>query len=266
MYGAGVIVYCHAVTLSHDVAGTGPAVLLLHSTVCDRRMWDPQVSALVGAGYQVVRCDFRGFGATPMPDRPYNNAEDVVALLDELGIERTAVVAASGGGRVALEIAARWPGRVASLGLLCTALAGHEPTAELDAFGDREDALIEAGDIAGATDLNVDAWVGPEADRATRELVRLMQRNAFDVQIAAEEEFGQIKVEPDLSAIKAPTLLVSGDHDFADFRQIAVHLTGVLADARHLELPWAGHLPNLERPDEVNGILVDFLRETYAAS
>ncbi|OAR22748.1 alpha/beta hydrolase [Streptomyces sp. ERV7] len=249
-------------TLSHDVAGSGPAVILLHSTVCDRRMWDAQVPALVGAGYQVVRCDFRGFGASPMPDRPYNNAEDVLALLDTLGIERTALIASSGGGRVALEIAARRPERVTALALLCTALAGHEPSADLMAFGDREDALIEAGDIAGATDLNVDAWVGPDADSATRELVRRMQRNAFDVQLAAEEEFGQVKVETDPATIKAPALLVSGDHDFADFRAIAVHLTGVLADARHLELPWAGHLPNLERPDEVNALLVDFLNRT----
>lgn len=252
-------------TLSHDVAGSGPAVLLLHSTVCDRRMWDPQVPTLVGAGYQVVRCDFRGFGETPMPDRPYNNAEDVVALLDSLGIERTALIGSSGGGRVALEVAARRPERVTSLALLCTALVGHEPSAELRAFGDREDALIEAGDVAGATGLNVDAWVGPAADAAARELVRRMQRNAFDVQLAAEEEFGQIKTEPDLSAITAPTLLVSGDHDFADFRQIAVHLSTLLADARHLELPWAGHLPSLERPDEVNRVLVGFLSETHAA-
>ncbi|MEU4347610.1 alpha/beta hydrolase [Streptomyces sp. NPDC023838] len=252
-------------TLSHDVAGSGPAVLLLHSTVCDRRMWDPQVPALVGAGYQVVRCDLRGFGETPVPDRPYSNADDVIALLDELGIERTALIGSSGGGRVALEIAARRPGRITALALLCTALVGHEPGAELRAFGDREDALIEAGDIAGATDLNVEAWVGPEADGAAREKVRLMQRHAFDVQLAAEEEFGQIRVEADLAAITAPTLLVSGDHDFADFRHIAVHLSGVLTDARHLELPWAGHLPSLERPDKVNPVLVDFLRETHTA-
>ncbi|MFK8909116.1 alpha/beta fold hydrolase [Streptomyces sp. YS-3] len=253
-------------TLSHDVAGSGPAVLLLHSTVCDRRMWEPNVPALVEAGYQVVRCDLRGFGETPVPDRPYNNAADVVALLDTLGIERAALVGASGGGRVALEIAARRPERVTALALLCTALAGHEPGAELRAFGEREDTLIETGDIAGATDLNVDAWLGPEADGAVREQVRRMQRNAFDVQLAATEEFGQIRVETDLASIAAPALLVSGDHDFADFHDIAVHLTGVLADARHLALPWAGHLPSLERPDEVNSLLVGFLREAHAAA
>ncbi|MGC5017336.1 alpha/beta fold hydrolase [Micromonospora sp. DT47] len=249
-------------TLSHDVAGNGPTVVLLHSTACDRRMWDPQLPVLVDAGYRVVRADLRGFGDSPMPDRPWNNAQDVVDLLDELGVADAALVAASGGGRVALEIAARWPDRVTALALLCTALSGHEPSAELRAFGEREDALLEAGDVAGATELNVQTWLGPHADEATREKVRRMQRHAFEVQLAAVEEFPPIRVETDLSAITAPSLLVSGGHDLADFRQIAARLSEQLADARLLELPWAGHLPSVERPDEVNPVLVDFLRET----
>ncbi|WP_319461930.1 alpha/beta hydrolase [Micromonospora sp. RTP1Z1] len=248
--------------LSHDVAGNGPTVVLLHSTACDRRMWDPQLPVLVDAGYRVVRADLRGFGDSPMPNRPWNNAQDVVDLLDELGVADAALVAASGGGRVALEIAARWPDRVTALALLCTALAGHEPSAELRAFGEREDALLEAGDVAGATELNVQTWLGPHADEATREKVRRMQRHAFEVQLAVVEEFPPIRVETDLSAITTPSLLVSGGHDLADFREIAARLSEQLADARHLDLPWAGHLPSLERPDEVNPVLVDFLRET----
>jgi pimeloyl-ACP methyl ester carboxylesterase len=227
-------------TLSHEVTGSGPTVVLLHSTACDRRMWDPQMPVLVNTGYRVVRCDMRGFGQTPMPDQPHNNAQDVMDLLDLLSVEHAALVGASGGGRVALEIAARWPQRVTSLALLCTALAGHEPSAELRAFGEREDALIEAGDIAGATELNVDTWLGHHAD----------------------EDFEPIRAEVDLSAITAPSLLISGSHDLADFRQIAVRLSDQIANARHLELAWAGHLPSLERPDALNPVLIDFLRET----
>jgi pimeloyl-ACP methyl ester carboxylesterase len=248
-------------TLAYDEAGTGPAVVLLHSTACDRRMWDPQMPVLADAGYRVVRCDMRGFGATPVPDRPYNNADDVTDLLDLLGIGDTALIAASGGGRVGLEIAARRPRRVTALALLCTALTGHEPSAELKAFGDREDALLAAGDVAGATDLNVDLWLGPYADEATREKVRVMQRNAFEVQLAAVEEFAPIRRETDLAAITAPSLVISGAHDLADFRQIAVQLTEQLAGARHIELDWAGHLPSLERPDAVNPLLIAFLHE-----
>ncbi|MGW3359259.1 alpha/beta fold hydrolase [Streptomyces bungoensis] len=85
-------------TLSHDVADDGPALVLLHSGVCDRRMWDAQCPALAAAGCRVVRCDFRGFGQTPMTDRPYSNAMDVLKLLDGIGIQRAAVVGVSYGG------------------------------------------------------------------------------------------------------------------------------------------------------------------------
>ncbi|MFC7548122.1 alpha/beta fold hydrolase [Plantactinospora sp. GCM10030261] len=249
-------------TLAHDVVGDGPTVTLLHSTAGDRRMWDPQLPALVDAGWRVLRCDFRGYGETPVPDRPHNDAQDVADLLDRLGVERTALVAASGGGQVAVEFAARWPARVTALALLATALAGHHPGAELRAFGDREDELLAAGDVAGATELNVETWLGPHADEATRDKVRRMQRHAFEVQLAAEEEFEPIRVVTDPATITAPTLLVAGAHDLADFREIAADLSTRIPGARHVELDWAGHLPSLERPDAVTPLLTDFLHPT----
>ncbi|MEU4622920.1 alpha/beta hydrolase [Actinoplanes sp. NPDC023801] len=247
-------------TLAHDVTGSGPAVLLLHSTVCDRRMWDPQVPALADAGYRVVRCDSPGFGDTPVPAGRFDEAGTVAELLDDLGIDLVSVVGASGGGRLAIEFASRWPDRVTALALLCTALRGHEASPELEAFDEREETLLEAGDIAGAVDLNVDLWVGPEADDATRDRVRAMQRHAFEVQIAADNvPYEPVRVEPDPARITAPVLLVSGAHDLPDFRDIAIHLAGQLPRARHMHLDWAGHLPSLERPEEINSLLIDFL-------
>jgi 3-oxoadipate enol-lactonase len=247
------------VTLAHDDLGSGPAALLLHSTVCDRRMWDPQLPALADAGYRTVRCDLRGYGDSPVPDEPYSDAEDVVQLLDTLGIDRVAVVAASGGGKVALEVASRWPSRVSRLVLLCSAMAGHEPSAALREFGEREDALLEAGDVDAATELNVDTWLTSDATEPTRELVRVMQRHAFEVQLAAPD-VAPIRAETDLSAVTAPALVISGALDLVDFRQIAARLAAELPDARHVDLPWAGHLPSLEHPEALNPILVDFLR------
>ncbi|HZM82279.1 MAG TPA: alpha/beta hydrolase [Candidatus Limnocylindrales bacterium] len=243
-----------------DEAGAGPAVVLLHSTAADRRMWDPQMRPLSAAGFRLVRPDFRGYGETPVPDAPYNDTQDMADLLDTLGIRDTAIVAASGGGRVALEFAARWPSRVTSLVLLNTALAGHEPSQALQAFGDREDNLLEAGDIDAATELNVRTWLGPLADEATRAKLFEMQRHAFEVQLAAAEDFPPIRVETDLSAITARALLVSGAHDLPDFREIAATLREILRDAKLIELDWAGHLPSLECPDRINPLLIDFLR------
>jgi pimeloyl-ACP methyl ester carboxylesterase len=248
-------------TLSHDVAGDGPALVLLHSAVCDRRMWDPQWQALLDAGYRVVRCDFRGFGESPMADRPYNNAEDVAELLDTLGISRAALVAASFGGRIALEMAARWPDTVTAMALLCSGSPDHVPSDTLRAFGKHEDELLDSGDIDGAVELNLETFLGPEADQTVRDRVRLMQRHAFDVQLAAAEEFAQVPAEVDLSLITAPCLAVSGGKDLPDFREIAIGLPERLASARHHELAWAGHLPSLERPEVVTDLLTGFLRE-----
>jgi pimeloyl-ACP methyl ester carboxylesterase len=58
------------VMLAYDAAGTGPTAVLLHSAVCDRRMWDPQWPVLAEVGYRVMRCEFRGFGSTPVPAVP----------------------------------------------------------------------------------------------------------------------------------------------------------------------------------------------------
>jgi pimeloyl-ACP methyl ester carboxylesterase len=246
-------------TLAHDVAGDGPAVLLLHSTVVDRRMWDPQVPALVEAGFRAIRCDLSGFGDSPLPTELYNDADDVVAVLSALRVGDFAMVGASGGGRVALEIAARWPARVSALLLLCTAVGGFERGPELRAFGAREDALLEAGDLDGAAELNAVQWLGPEADQQTHAAVRAMQRHVFDVQWGVDDEPEQRSYEYDLEAITARTLLVTGAHDLPDFTRIADDLASVLPAAKRLELPWAGHLPSMERPDLLNPVMLEFL-------
>ncbi|WP_455402908.1 alpha/beta fold hydrolase [Streptomyces bambusae] len=246
--------------ISHDVAGPAgaPAVVLLHSTVCDRRMWEPQWQPLAGAGFRVVRADFRSCGESPAGTEPYSDEGDVLALMDHLGLERAALVGASYGGRVALRVAALRPARVPALALLCAGRPGHVPGPELAAFGAEEDALLEAGDLDGAVALNVRTWLGPSASASVRALVAGMQRELFESSADAPD-VELPEPELDLSAVTARTLAVSGGHDLADFRTIAAELPRLLPDARHIALPWAGHLPSLERPEEVTALLRDFL-------
>ncbi|MCX5228203.1 alpha/beta hydrolase [Streptomyces sp. NPDC006553] len=250
--------------LSHDLAGQGPStVLLLHSGVCDRRMWDGQFHVLAEAGHRVVRCDLRGFGDTPV-DAAHTHADDVRDLLDHLGVERAAVVGSSFGGEVALELAVRHSGHVSALALLASGIPGFAPGDELRAWGDREDELLEAGDLDGAVELNVDTWLGPEAGPEARALVREMQRHAFEVQLAAPEEFHPVTPEVtagDLAGIEVPALVAVGAHDLPDVRAVADDLTRLLPAARRVDLDWAGHLPALERPAETARLLTAFLAE-----
>lgn len=247
--------------LSHDVDGPegAPAVVLLHSSVCDRRMWEPQWGPLVAAGFRVVRPDFRTCGASPAGGDPYSDHGDVRELLDHLGIRRAAVVGASYGGRVALTLAALWPDRVSALALLCPGRPGHRPGAELREFDAAEDALLDAGDLVGAAEFNARYWLGPDATAEVHGLVRDMQLRSFEASLAATESYELPEPEADLSVITAPTLAVGGAHDVADFRAIAAELPALVPGAEHRELPWAGHLPSLERPEEITRLLLEFL-------
>jgi pimeloyl-ACP methyl ester carboxylesterase len=249
--------------MAHDVAGPtdGDLVLLLHAGVADRRMWDGQWAALAER-YRVARPDLRGFGETPMPGGEFSYVDDVAELLLTLGGGPAALVGSSFGGRVALATAAAHPELVRALVLLCAPLPDVARTADVMAFGDREDELLEAGEVDAAVELNVTSWLGPDGDAAAADLVRSMQRRAFDVQLAADElpePPENVWPELDPARVVQPTLVVSGDHDFAWFTQIAEHLATTMPNARHVALPWAGHLPSLERPDETTKLVLDAL-------
>jgi len=249
--------------MAHDVAGNGAPMLLLHSGVCDRRMWEPQWATLT-TSFCVVRPDLRGFGETPLPAERFSFAADIVELLDFLDIERACIAGSSLGGRVALELASSAPERVERLILLCSALRGFPSTPDADAFEAAEEAMFESGDLDGAVELNVRTWLGPEADDATRELVRVMQRRAFEVQVAAEAgpeqpEMTDTPVEP--ANILVPTLVVSGGTDMDQFQAVAAHLAEAIPDAQHVPLDWAGHLPSLERPEAVTKLIAGFCTE-----
>jgi pimeloyl-ACP methyl ester carboxylesterase len=234
--------------LHHRTEGSGPTVVLLHAGVADLRMWDTQVEEL-SADHTVVRCDLRGYGRSqPDPGSDASDAEDVLALLDHLGVDTFALVGASYGGFVALQVASAVPERLEKLVLLDPAAEVAVPDDRLREFWRREGELLEAGDLDGATDLNVATWLGPDAADDHRELLWRMQRNAFDLQTSDDDEDHELPV--DLDRITAPTTVVVGEHDLPFFRDTARILAERLPQAELVELPWAAHLPSLERPFE----------------
>jgi 3-oxoadipate enol-lactonase len=222
-------------------------IVLVHAGVCDARMWDG--FDLPGA----IRHELRGFGQTPMPPAgEFSNADD---LTEALKGEPAALVGASYGGWVCLQVAAASPELVTDLVLLDAALPDHQWSEEIEEFGNQEDALVEQGDLRGAAILNADFWL---ADPEPRERVIEMQERAFELQLQSEAE----GVEPetiDLSAITARTLVVVGELDKADFHAIAERLGREIPDARGAVVDGAGHLPTLERPEPTLRLVREFL-------
>ena len=248
--------------LAHAVSGFGPPVVLLHSGVADRRMWQPQIPALEHR-FRVISPDLRGFGDSPLPPEPYADADDVAELLDHLGVSDAAVVGSSMGGRVALELATRHPDRVNSLVLLCPSYRGVRPSAAAEAFDSAENRLLDAGDVAGAIKLNVDTWLGPEATAGVRDELTAMQRRAFEVQLTAARQDpapAKLEVAVDPSKVAVPTVIVAGRLDLDHFQTVAEALAENIEGAELVQLPWAAHLPSMERPDAVATLLLDVLR------
>jgi 3-oxoadipate enol-lactonase len=104
--------------LPHDELGSGPALVLLHAGVADRSMWADHLRPLADAGYRAVAPELPGFGEVPLPEGKYAPWADVLRTMDELAIERAALVGNSFGADVALRVALVAPDRVSAL-VLC---------------------------------------------------------------------------------------------------------------------------------------------------
>jgi len=119
--------------LPHDEVGTGPAVVLLHAGIADRTMWAEHLDPLAEAGYRVVAVDLPGFGEAPVPPGEQAAWADVLQTMDELSIERAALVGNSFGGAVALRAAFVAPDRVSALVFISSPAPDLEPSPELEA-------------------------------------------------------------------------------------------------------------------------------------
>ncbi len=251
--------------IAYDVTGSGPALLLLHAGLGDRRMWDDQIPAFA-AHFTVIRFDARGFGETIMPPTPYSPSGDAFALLDHLGIERAHLVGVSMGSQTAIEMAVAAPERISAL-VAVAARTGTPVSPALRAGWDHVNELFEAGDIAAAVEYELRMWVdgpdrGPEeVDPRMRERVREMNAALF---ARDDDEGEELPLDPPaadrLAQITAPTLIVYGDKDLMDVRQAAAPLAAAIPGARLVVIPDAAHLPQMERPEEFNRVVLEFLR------
>jgi 3-oxoadipate enol-lactonase len=224
-------------------------IVLVHSGICDARMWDG--FDLPGA----VRHELAGFGETPLPPAgEFSHAGDLAGALTE----PAALVGASFGGHVCLEVASTRPELVSALVLLDAPLFDHDWSEEIEAYGEREDALIEEGEFRAAAELTADFWL---EDPSHRDWVIEMQERAYELQSESEaEETGAESI--DLGAVTAPTLVVVGELDKQDFHRIAERLAREIAGARLVVVEGAGHLPALERQSETAALVRQFLDES----
>ena len=234
-------------------------VLLLHAGIADRRMWAPQVAALEAAGHRALAPDLPGFGDAPLEP----GVVDYVAFAADQLDGPAAVVGCSFGGRVALELALARPELVDRLVLVAPGLGSWDWSEEAQAgFAEEEEALVR-GDLEAAAAQQAEMWLAPAAADEVRDLTVSMTIRSYEQQLPMDgkvrSSWPQPSAEDRVGELDVPTLVVVGSEDLPDLRAICARLAAEIRGARLDVVEGAGHLPGLERPDELNRLLLDFL-------
>lgn len=252
---------------------SGHAVTFVHAGICDHRQWDSQMAAF-GERYRVIRFDLRGHGQSELPAGPASLSDDLAGLLDALGVESSAVIGCSMGGSVAIDFTLKQPARVEALVLVGSAVSGAAPE-----IGPGEEAIIAelaAADASGDDDRLNTAEVHLFVDGVkrtpeqvapgVRALVAEMNLN----NIRRSGEWQQTQPTPlappaigRLSEIHIPTLVVVGGDDAFNVRRLAQRLASDIPGAQNLVMAGLTHVPNMERPDEFNQAVLDFLKPIW---
>jgi 3-oxoadipate enol-lactonase len=253
--------------VAHTVSGQpdAPTVLLANSLGSSWEMWDANLAELE-ARFRVIRFDTRGHGRSPAPPGPYtidDLADDVVVLLDHLGVGRAHVVGLSLGGMTGLRLAARNPDRVDRLVVLCTGARLDPPSL----WTDRAELVRAKGTTAVAESV-VQRWFTPAwlADhpqvRAESEwMVASMPAEGY---AACCEVIATMDLIDDLRAITAPTLAIAGADDPATPPWQLERIASSVANGKLLVVPDAAHLASAQRPDLVTPAVIAHLQEDGA--
>lgn len=229
----------------YEAEGTGEAVMLLHGGFVTIETWAAQRAALA-ARFRVYLPERRGHGRTPdVPGRTGYDlmAADTIAFMDAVGLPSAHLVGWSDGGVVALEIALDHPERVTKLVLVGTPAHVDGQTTESIEWT-RNVTPDELGEYRAAYDrLSPDGagHFGAVFDKLTA-LWRAEPRHEMT----------------DLARITAPTLILIGDHDVPTIEH-AAGMRRAIPDAQLAVVPGAGHGVLFEKPDLVNGLLLEFL-------
>ncbi len=243
---------------------SGPPVLMIQGLGADKHLWDVQRLALASR-YHTIALDNRGAGRSDKPYGAYSleqMADDAIAVLDDLGVDRAHVIGASMGGVITQIIGLRHPERVRSLTLACTACHHHSWRREL---------LAEWAETAqtrgmGAMTAEAARWViGPRSFRRLAPAIGWMgplalsrPPHAFVGQVAGILSIDD-HLADQLSEIDAPTLVMVGNQDILTPRGDAEEIADRIPGAELVVISGAAHGFMIEHGTTFNRILLDFL-------
>jgi pimeloyl-ACP methyl ester carboxylesterase len=251
-------VIVNGIQIAYMRRGSGKPLVLVHGYPLDHTIWN-EVSPLLENDFDLILPDLRGFGQSEVVESQYkisDMAADIVGLLDQLGIQQTAITGHSMGGYVALAFARAYPDRMLGLGLV----ASQAPADSLER---------QQGRYAAAAEI-MKTGVAPVAEGMSPKLTPDERVQAFVRALIAEQQSaglaGALKAMAErgdstsiLSSFQFPVALVHGEADELIPIQRAQEIKAAISHATLMELSGVGHMPMLEKPQATATALKNLL-------
>lgn len=259
--------------LYYEVAGEGEPLVLGHAGFVDSRMWDDQWADFA-QWYRVIRFDMRGFGKSDPAAAPINRRNDLHQLLKHLGVQRATLLGCSLSGELMLDFALEHPEMVAVLVVVSTAPSGFEMQGEPPRDLFEMMGAVEQGDLVRASELQNRIWIDGPFRQPEQVEPRIRQRAAEMNRIALvngtwmKADFAPLEpLNPPavkrLGEIHVPTLVIAGALDHPEILRAADLMTAGISGAAKRVMADCAHIPNMERPEEFNRIVLDFLHNLH---
>jgi pimeloyl-ACP methyl ester carboxylesterase len=251
--------------LYFECQGAGDdVVILIPAFSMDLRMWAAQVASLEKAA-RVIAYDLRGHGRSIALLEPYSAVDDLVALMDELGVRTAHLIGLSNGARIALDFGLTHPSRVRSLVLASPGVSGY--TSGDFSYMAPVISAVRAGNLEQAADL----WAATPLmhipnDSAGAALIRMMSRD--NRSIWSHRSNPERPLSPPaigrLAEVKVPVLVITGERDLPGLRRLADTVAQTIPGASKVVISGAGHMVNVAAPEAFNRAVLSFLRARIA--
>lgn len=254
--------------LYYEAAGQGHPVILIHGGFLDRRMWDGQFE-LFARSHRVIRYDVRAHGLSRTDSVAFSDYQDLHDLMTALELPSATLVGLSMGGQISIDFALAYPQMVEALVLVGSGMSGFPfDSPAIQQYVDSLTAAWETGGFPVAIEVFTRYWCdGPrrqpsEVDPAVRSKVLAMLEGS-----ELRWRFWQLSQQLDppaygrLSEIGVPTLAIVGGIDMEDVLRVADLVVEQVPGARKVVIPDVAHMVNMEKPEEFNEIVAEFLVE-----
>ena len=249
---------------NYRIDGRGPRwVAFVTGIANDLTMWDAQAAALE-RDFRILRYDLRGHGGSEATPGDYSIAvlvSDLKAVLDSAGVGKASVVGLGLGGAIAQAFAIEHPARVEKL-VPCCCRARMVP--DFAAMWHKLRDTVRQNGLESIVEPTVQRWFSEDFKAAHPDMLQkvrsMIRRTTLEGYLGVTAAFLGLDVEDRLPEIKAPTLYVSGAEDrLGGPPELMKELSEKVRGARHVSVPNAAHIANIQNPDGFNRVLREFL-------